>query len=468
MERMGKPSVMIDTKPFFSDSKSAAAAVGLPDLRIVALPVATTANRPEEELKRVAREVLQEVIDGLTKKSASAETTKPEPFKPKPARELSFTGRDYIEAMAAMEKYFLANRWSDGFPLIPPTREAVEEMIGATGLPGDHIVGIVDPKKGVATVERIAINAVMAGCRPAYMPVLVAIVEALTDPAFDLYGVQCTGGLTAPLVIVSGPIVKELNLNFSYSTAGPGWKSNSTIGRATRLILINIGQAWPGINDMKDVGNPAKFGIVIAENEVQNPPNWPTLREREGFKKEASTVSVYASQSFRQIHDSQKYLASSKKPEPIVDPMIARLMSTSLNATAEQWGEEILLVMGPVMANILAGHGYTPETIAQELYEKGRIRRDIFGPRPLGAYAVGSGIPKWIDYLPDDGMVPVVPRPEDIKIVVSGGRGPGTGFLVDRWGFGNSHFVTKQVKLPPHWKDLLKELDEWQTPIEVK
>jgi hypothetical protein len=90
-------------------------------------------------------------------------------------------------------------------------------------------------------------------------------VQALTDPAFDLYGVQCTGGLTAPLIVVSGPIIKDLNINFSYSTAGPGWRANSTIGRAMRLMLINLGQAWPGVNDMKDVGNPAKFGIVIAD-----------------------------------------------------------------------------------------------------------------------------------------------------------------------------------------------------------
>jgi len=274
--------------------------------------------------------------------------------------------------------------------------------------------------------------------------------------------------LGAPMIFVSGPIIKDLNINFSYSTAGPGWRSNSTVGRAMRLILINLGQAWPGLNDMKDVGNPAKFGIVMAENEAQNPPGWPTLREREGFSKGVSTVSVYASQSYRQIHDSQKYLASSRPPQPIVDPMIARLMATSLNSTGEQWGEEIVLAMGPVMASILAGQGYTPEKVAKELYDTGRIRRSEFGPRPLGAMAVTSGIPKWIDDLPDDGLVPVVPRPEDIKIVVTGGRGAGTGFLIDRWGFGNSHFVTKEIKLPPNWKDLIKDLSGWETPIEVK
>ena len=458
---------MIDTAPFVADSKSAAMGAGMPDLRIVGLSVATTASRPAEELTRVAKESAPEIIDSLTKKGEE-KVSKSEPFKPQPAKVLAFTGKNYVDAVNQVEKFLLANRWSDGFPIVPPTKEAVDEMLTGTDLPRNHVVAVVDPKKGVATVEKIAINAVMAGARPAYLPLIIVVVQALTDPAFDLYGVQCTAGLAAPMIIVSGPIIKDLNINFSYGTAGPGWRSNSTMGRAMRLILINLGQAWPGINDMKDVGNPAKFGIVMAENEAQNPPGWPTLREREGFSKEVSTVSVYASQSYRQIHDSQKYLASSRPPQPIVDPMIARLMATSLNSTGEQWGEEIVLALGPVMANILASQGYTPEKIAKELYERGRIRRSEFGPRPLGAMAVTSGIPQWIDDLPDDGLVPVVPNPKDIKIVVTGGRGSGTGFLIDRWGFGNSHFVTKEIKLPPNWKDLVKDLSGWETPMEVK
>jgi hypothetical protein len=353
-----------------------------------------------------------------------------------------------------MEKFFLTNRWSDGFPVVPPTKDAVEMMLKGTDRSPDDIVGIVDPNNGVASVEKIAVNAVMAGARPAYMPVIVATVEALIDPAFDLYGVQCTGGLPAPLLIVSGPIVKDLSINFSYSTAGPGWRANSTIGRSMRLILINIGQSWPGVDDMKDVGNPAKFGILIAENEKQTPLGWPTLREQEGFSKKVSTVSVYASQSYRQIGYPLERLI--------------KQMKTALNAQAKQWGEEMVVVFSPTNAEQLALEGYTPASIKKELFEKGRILRKDFGPRPLGKIAVANGIPKWIDDLPDDGLVPVVPRPDDIKVFVAGGRGPGSGFIIDRWGVGQSHFVTKEIKLPPNWKELLKELKGWKTPIVVK
>jgi len=457
IEKLGKPAVMIDAKPFFSDSKSSATGAGVPDLQIIALSVAATDGLPKADLEQVAKESVKEIIDALTK--AVPTVTAPQaPSQPKRAEVLSYAGKDYAEAIANMEKFFLTNRWGDGLPIIPPTEEAVEEMLKGTDLPRDHVVGIIDPRKGIGTVEKIAINAVMAGARPAYMPVIITAVQAMTDPAFDLYGVQCTGGLTAPLLILSGPIIKDLDVNFTYSTAGPGWRANSTIGRAIRLILINLGQAWPGINDMKDVGNPAKVGILIGENEVQTPSGWPTLREQEGFPKSASTVSVYASLSYRQIGciygDPLDYIAGN--------------MKTALNSQADQWGEEVVVVFSPTNAEIVAKNGYTPDKIRQVLFEKGRVVRKYFGPRPLGTVAIAHAIPKWIDDLPDDGLVPTVPKVEDIKVFVAGGRGPGCGFFIDRWGFGQSHFLTKEIKLPPNWNDLLKNLQGWETPVEVK
>lgn len=450
---------MIDAKPFFSDSKSSAVGVGMPDLRIIALSVAATGGLPAQDLERVSKESIKEVVDALTKAVPTAKVAAA-PTKSKGAKVLSFEGENLTEATENMEKFFLSNRYGDGFPIIPPTKEAVAAMLKGTTLSRDHVVGIVDPKKGIATVEKIAINAVMAGARPAYMPLLIAVTEALIDPAFDLYGVQCTGGLAAPVIFVSGPIIKDINLNFSYSTAGPGWRANSSIGRAMRLILINLGQAWPGVNDMKDVGNPAKFGIVIAENEVQTPSGWSTLREREGFSKDTSTVSVFASQSFRQIikHSVKPYLQQETADQ----------MKTALNATAYQWGKEMVVVFSPVNAEMLAKNGYTPASVQKELYEKGRVPRKTFGARPLGTAILSNDIPKWIDDLPDDGLVPVVPKPEFIKILVAGGKGPGVGFMIDRWGFGQSYFITKEIKLPPNWKQLVKDLKGWETPIEVK
>lgn len=458
IEKLGKPAVVIDCAPFLADSKNSATSAGMPDLKILIISLASTLGRPAADLEKAAEEVAGAIIDALTKE-APVSKAEPPPA-PKSAKVFSFTGKDYGKAVENMEKFFLANRWSDGLPTVPPTKEAVETMLKGTNLPRDHVVGIVEPKKGIATVEKIAINAAMAGARPAYLSVIIAVVQALTDPAFDLYGVQCTGGLAAPLLIISGPIIKDLNINFSYSTAGPGWRANSTIGRAMRLILINLGQAWPGVNDMKDFGNPAKFGILIAENEAQTPPGWPPLRVQEGFRPETSTISVYPSQSYRQVGPSRVWMSVLERP--------LEQLKTSLQTDVTHWGEEVVLALSPTHAEVLAKHGYKPDSLKKDLFEKSRVPRKKFGPRPLGGYGASSGVPKWIDDLPDDGLVPIVPKPEDIKILVAGGRGPGSGVFIDRWGFGESHFVTKEIKLPPNWPDLLKDLQGWETPMEVK
>ncbi len=458
MEKLGKPGIMIDATTFLSDSKSGAAAAGMPDLKIFALSLASTLGRPVPDLEKAAAEAAVAVIDALTKGVPTIQ--KQAPFTPGPAKILSFTGKDSTEALENMEKFLLVNRWSDGLPIVPPTKEAVDKMLKGPNLPREHVLGIADPKKGVATVEKVAINAVMAGARPAYMPVIIAAVQAMIDPAFDLYGLQCTGGLAAPLLIVSGPIIKELNINDSFSTLGPGWKANSTIGRATRLILINLGQAWPGVNDMKDLGNPAKFGSLMAENEKQTPANWPSLREQEGFRKEVSTISVYAAQSFRQIGIRRAWMEELERP---IDQM-----SSALQGDVSQWGEELVFALSPTHAEVLAKKGYTPESLKKEFYEKGRFLRRKFGPRPLGGLGVSAGVPKWIDDLPENGLVPAVPRAEDIKIFVSGGRGPGAGLFIDRWGVGQSRFVTKEIKLPPNWQALVKDNQGWETPVEMK
>jgi hypothetical protein len=444
---------MIICSQFVEDARLISAREGMSELQIVPLSVSGTMGRPQSELEKVAKESVCVIIERLTKTMLAASIT-PRLARSKPVEVHTFKGEDYVEAVENMEKFFLTNRWSDGLPLIPPTRDAVKAMLKGTSLSPDHVVGVIAPKGGVATVEKIAVNAVMAGARAAYMPLIIAAVESLTDPAFDLTGVQCTGGLAAPLLIVSGSIVKDLNINFSFSTAGPGWRANSSIGRAIRLILINIGQAWPGVNDMKDVGNPAKFGILIAENEEQTPLGWQTLREQEGFSKDVSTVSIFASQSYRQV---------GYPLERVIEQM-----KTALNALARHWGKEIVVVLSPTTAETLALNGFKPASVQKELFDKGRILRKNFGPRPLGKIAVGISVPRWIDELPGDQLVPIVPRPEDIKVFVSGGRGPGASFFIDGWGMGTSQFVTKEIKLPSNWSGLLDELQGWITPIVVK
>ena len=458
---------MMVASVFAEDAQASVQAMGLPDMPVVALSVASTNGLAHEELIKLGQEVEPAVLAGLTRMTDAAKNRVIEERKAKPVGELVFKGKTYQDAVDNMDKFFLSHRMSDGYPVVPPTREKVDEMIAASGLPGDEILGVMEPRKGLATVEMIAVNGVMAGCRPAYMPVLVAMARAFCDPHFDMHGVMSTAGLTAPLVIISGPIVKDLNLNYSFSALGPGWRANSTIGRASRLFSINIGKSWPGVNDMKDAGNPAKFGMVLAENEEQTPEGWSTWRERLGFSKEDSTVTLYAAQSFRQFNDSQKN-RNHKPYQKFIDPMVINLVNTTLGTSIEQWGKDIILDLSAGMAARWASWGYTPEKIQQEVWERTGIKRDMWGHVPLGHFAEVKGVPSEWDDQSLDGRVPVVPTPQDIRIIVGGGNGADASLVIDRWGAGGSYTTTHKVELPANWKKLVKELEPWKTPIVVK
>jgi hypothetical protein len=205
-----------------------------------------------------------------------------------------------MDAYEGMEKSFLKHGWSDGLPIVPPTREAVNRMLEGTELSPEHLIAVFPPGQGKATVEKIAVNAVMAGCLPQYMPLILAAVDAIIDPAFDLVGVQSTSGQLAPLLIVSGQkLIEKLNINDSYCTLGPGWRANSSIGRALKLIMMNIGHTWPGINDMKAFGNPFRYVTLIGENEAAYSGAWEPLRVTEGYSKDQPTLSVMPAMSWQ-------------------------------------------------------------------------------------------------------------------------------------------------------------------------
>ncbi|MDE2844431.1 MAG: hypothetical protein OXN21_13780, partial [Chloroflexota bacterium] len=164
----------------------------------------------------------------------------------------------------AIQDLYLERGWSDGLPITPPTAERVEAMLASVSLDPGRVVAQLPPNWGDATVERLAINAVMAGCLPEYLPVIVAGVSAMSDPAFNLYAIQATTHSCAPLFIVNGPIRQKLGMNSSSGAYGPGWRANATIGRAVRLALLNIGGGYPGVGDMSTQGAPSKYTYCVA------------------------------------------------------------------------------------------------------------------------------------------------------------------------------------------------------------
>lgn len=326
----------------------------------------------------------------------------------------------------AVQELYLANGWSDGLPVVPPTPARVEAMLDASGRDPQQVIGEIPPNWGAATVEKLAINAVMAGCRPAHFPVLVAAVEAMTDPEFNLYAIQATTHPCAPLVIVNGPIRSELGFNSGSGAYGPGWRPNAVIGRAVRLVLLNVGGAWPGSGDMSTQGAPSKYSYCVAENEESNP--WTPLHVERGFSPEQNTVTVLAGEPPHNIND---HTGSSAKD---VLTIVAGAMAVT-GANNAYTGGETLLALGPEHAATIARDGMTKDDVREWL----RIHATI----PLERYTEETMLERF-GRIPD-APVPMVASLEDLAIIVLGGPGKHSSW-VPTFG-GTTRSVTREVRV---------------------
>jgi hypothetical protein len=287
-------------------------------------------------------------------------------------------------------------------------------MVEASGRASDDVLGRVAPAWGEASVEKVAVNAIMAGCDPAFMPVVVAAVEALCDPAFNLYSVQATTHPVAPLVVVNGPIVQAIGMNAGSGVFGPGTHANATIGRAVRLVLLNIGGAWPGEGDMATQGQPSKYSYCIAENEAANP--WDPLHVDRGFSRAESVVTVFAGESPHNVNDHVSTTAGG------VLGVVADTMS-ALGGNAKWYLAEsaFMVVLGPEHAATIHRDGLTKTDVKRVLYET--ARRSLRDLKRGGMWQMHDW-PRWMQVIADEeARLPVVPDPESILIVVAGGPG---------------------------------------------
>jgi len=333
---------------------------------------------------------------------------------------------DVIEA-------FHARRWTDGLPIVPPTPERVNAMIAATGRSAREVVAVVPPRWAEATVENVAVNAVMAGCKPEYMPLLLAAVEAACDPAFSLYSVQATTHPCAVLMVVSGPVVKELDLNYRHGIFGPGFRANASIGRAMRLVLINVGGGIPGSGDQSTQGSPAKFSYCIAENEEACP--WEPYRVTKGFAATDSTVTVFSGEGPHNINDH--LCQSAHTILAVAADAMAHIGHNNAGSVSKG---DLLVVLGPEHAHSIAAGGLSRQDAQQFLFDKARNR---LGKVKLRATYKAVNWPAWINPDDDDEMLPIVSVPEHINILVSGGPGKHSAFIPT---FGTSFSVTRKIQ----------------------
>src|SRR5215813_12653821 len=208
---------------------------------------------------------------------------------------------------AEVNRLFRLRGWTDGLPIVPPTLGRIDEMIGAATVDRHAVLGEMEPLGGLASVEKVAANAVMAGCLPEHFPAVVAAIEAILDPEFNLSGVQTTDENVTPLLIVNGPAARRLGINAGWGALGPGWTANATIGRALRLTMNNVGGGWPGAVSFAGLGQPARYSLCVAERE--DTP-WPPLHVELGYGADQSTVTVMRAETVINVTGGLEELAS--------------------------------------------------------------------------------------------------------------------------------------------------------------
>ncbi|MFT4564801.1 MAG: hypothetical protein ACI9BW_004571 [Gammaproteobacteria bacterium] len=329
-------------------------------------------------------------------------------------------------AADSLEDEFEARGWSDGLPVVAPTRVRVDAMLATVDHNRYHELGTMAPRQGIASVEILAVNAVMAGCRPEYFPVVLCAVEAVLDPAFNLFAVQATTHPCAPCIIVNGPLASELNINSRYGAFGPGVRANATIGRALRLILMNVGGARPGVLDRSTQGQPAKYAFCIAENEAESP--WQPLHVESGFAPTTSTVTVTAADGPHNLNDHV-----SGDAQGILTTICSSLSDMACN-NAYLYGQPTI-ALGPEHAAILGAAGLSKDDIRQHVFEHARIARKL--------WLRGGMAGMFEDRFPNDDHVPIIKTPKDLVIIVVGGFGRHSCWLPT---FGDStRVVTRAI-----------------------
>jgi hypothetical protein len=319
-----------------------------------------------------------------------------------------------FEVPAALDEaqdWFEAKGLTDGLPVVPPTPQLVEKMIAASGLEADAPVATIFPSAAVASVEKIAINAVMAGSRPQYMPVILACVRAIGRSEFNLAALQATTHPVAPLVVVNGPVRNLIGINCGANVFGQGFRANATIGRTLRLLMCNIGEGLPGKSDMSTQGSPAKFSFCAGENEEASP--WEPLHVERGFGREESTVFLHGGEAPHNIQDHAS--ANAKELLTTIASTIVTLGSNNMGH-----GGELLLALGPEHARILARDGLSKQDVRMELHRRMRLRFDSMGPALRDFYRLRRPT---FDVGPEIEEIAFFDDPSQIMVMVTGGAG---------------------------------------------
>jgi hypothetical protein len=446
------PGVYITADEFIHDAESASKDRGMPGLRTVALPADKyyRARATLEELRPIVAAQFEEIVGHATRPLNADETHPPQAHRAAQGANIKVSGKNFLDAQEKLNELFLESHWSDALPIIPPTPELVKGMLAGTTRSPQDVIGQVAPKNGIATVEKIAINALMAGAKPEYLPVILAAMEGFTRKTYDLTHVQASTGSFTPVVMIDGPIAEELDFNSGIGMLGHGWRANSTVGRALRLSLLNLGQTWPQVNDMALTGRIAAYTFyTFAEDTARSP--WEPYNVSRGFQSGDSTVTVATS------WNPTTFGGGAVTPwtaQGVIDQIVERARSGGV-----RWphAQTYILVLIPDCASELANRGYTRRSLQEYLYEKTRMpyeslaKEVLFGQGTEEEFvrtSVADGRIRpdrakiFLDNLKPGGRIPVVQSPDDFHVFVAGGS-PGYNLLFSYPGTNHANETVK-------------------------
>jgi hypothetical protein len=341
---------------------------------------------------------------------------------------LSSRRHEVADALAANE-LFQQRGWTDGLPIVPPTEAHVADCLASAGLEPAEILG-VEPVRGVVlTAEKAAVNAVMAGCLPPFFPVVVAALQAMCEAPFLLHGCTSSTGGSAPFLVVNGPIRTAIGMNATHNVFANGNRANATIGRAIRLVLLNVLGTVPGTLDRSTLGHPGKFTFCIAEDEEDSP--WLPLASERGVPAGASAVTVLACAPPRQVMNEW-----TTDPEEILETFAAEMRANMLGYSV--WGGNYALVVPKQLRDLLVAAGWQKDRVREFIHQRARVRRsDWRGVGKAKLAALGDEAREFT----------ALASPDDLLVVAAGGPAGGFGAVISPWFGSKSRAVTRAIGL---------------------
>lgn len=437
VEKLGVPVVMLCKEDLIKAASRGASARLVPAMRFVKCDMLDLSMHPvlgQHEIDNLIKPFLPPIVESLLEamlRPVSQEEATP------PSMGIDFASMTFSGTAEEIDTLFYKYGWTTGTPIRVPTREAVDEMLKGTDLPADYVVGKIPPMLGNATVEKIAVNAVMAGCLPTYMPILIAAVKGMLDPKIHLEGWTCSVQSWAPMIVVGGPVAKAIHMNGKGEALSPYYKPNAAIARAIAFIIMNIGGVRPGLEDMSELGHEGRLGICFTENLEDSP--WGPMHTDYGFEAEESTITLF--------WPYEKKGANASTPEGLLDNLC--------NVSVLGWSPGAAIIMSPKAAQMVASAGFTRQQVLDYMVEYNRQP----GDQVLTRWIKGNNHLPCVE-LPVMGhhMARRFWDKQHLFLLVAG-RAYGSAMQVFTGGGDHGGPSVTKIDLPANWRELTARYD---------